>query len=53
MNAVKRKRLEEKGWKFGDVKEFVGLSQKEARHIETKLALSKKLEIVSQKEGLT
>jgi hypothetical protein len=51
MNAVKRKRLEEKGWKFGDVKEFVGLSQKEARHIETKLALSKNLKSYRKKKG--
>ena len=40
MNAAKRKRLEGRGWKLGDAKEFLSLSPNEVAYIETKLALS-------------
>ena len=35
-----RKRLESKGWRIGDPKEFLGLSDQEAAYIELKLALA-------------
>lgn len=53
MNAAKRKRLEEKGWKFGDAKDFMDLSPEEVAYIEVKLALSKKLKSYRQTKGLT
>ncbi len=43
MDSVKRQRLEEKGWKFGTVQEFLELSPEEAAFIELKLKLSKRL----------
>lgn len=43
MNENKRKKLESKGWRFGSTKEFLGLSDDEAKYIELKLALAKKL----------
>jgi ribosome-binding protein aMBF1 (putative translation factor) len=36
----KRQRLEKAGWKVGGVRDFLGLSDEEARYIELKLALS-------------
>ena len=36
----KKKRLEEKGWKVGSTKEFLGLSDEEESYIEIKLRLS-------------
>ena len=43
MNKAKQKKLERKGWKVGSTSEFLGLSAEEARFIELKLALSRKL----------
>lgn len=43
MNSAKRKHLEAKGFKVGDVQEFLNLSPDEDAYIELKLALSKKL----------
>jgi tRNA(Arg) A34 adenosine deaminase TadA len=34
MDKAKRRRLEAKGWKIGDVKEFLGLTPEEATYIE-------------------
>lgn len=39
----KKKRLERKGWKVGDVAQFLDLSGEESAYIEMKLALSEKL----------
>jgi hypothetical protein len=44
MNNAKRKRLESKGFKVGNVKEFLNLSDEEAAYIELKLALGKELQ---------
>ncbi|MBD2195067.1 MULTISPECIES: helix-turn-helix domain-containing protein [Calothrix] len=49
MDEVKRKRLEEKGWKVGNVSEFLELTQEEAALIEIKLALSRNLKERRQK----
>jgi len=40
MRNNKKKRLEEKGWKVGSAKEFLGLSDEEEAYIEIKLRLS-------------
>jgi DNA-binding XRE family transcriptional regulator len=39
----KKARLERKGWKIGDVAEFLDLTNEESAYIEMKLALSEKL----------
>jgi len=43
MSESKRKRLEAKGWRFGDAKEFLGLSDQEAEYIELKVKLAESL----------
>ena len=43
MNKAKRKKLVRQGWKVGSAAEFLGLSADEARFVEVKLALSRKL----------
>lgn len=53
MNTSRKKRLEEKGWKFGSAEEFLNLSAEEVAYIETKLALSKNLKSYRQTKGLT
>jgi hypothetical protein len=40
MPSNKRKRLEAKGWKIGDAKEFLGLSPEEDAYVDIKLRLS-------------
>ena len=40
MRSNKKRRLEEKGWKVGSTKEFLGLSDEEESYIEIKLRLS-------------
>ena len=40
MHNNKKKKLEEKGWKVGSAKDFLGLSDDEAAYIEIKLRLS-------------
>jgi transcriptional regulator with XRE-family HTH domain len=43
MDAAKKRRLEEKGWKVGTVSEFFDLTPEETVLMEIKLALSKDL----------
>jgi DNA-binding XRE family transcriptional regulator len=43
MRDSKRKRLETKGWRIGDTREFLGLSAEEAAFIELKLRLAESL----------
>ncbi len=52
MNEAKRKKLATKGWKFGGVQEFPGLSQEEAELIELKLKLARSLRKTRLKKGL-
>jgi hypothetical protein len=40
MDATKRQKLEEAGWKVGTTQEFLGLSEIDVELIELKLALS-------------
>ena len=53
MNDAKRKRLEKKGWKVGDAKNFLNLSTEEAAYVELKLALSRSLQERRQQKHLT
>lgn len=43
MTELRRKHLEAKGWRFGSVKEFLGLSDQESEYIELKLKLANSL----------
>lgn len=43
MNEAKRRKLEAKGWRLGDAREFLGLSAAEAAFIEFKLKLAQSL----------
>ncbi|MDZ8109055.1 MAG: hypothetical protein RM338_25995 [Nostoc sp. DedQUE12a] len=49
MDEAKRKKLEGKGWKVGNVAEFLELTPEEATLIEIKLALSRNLKERRQK----
>ncbi|MEX2230867.1 MAG: helix-turn-helix transcriptional regulator [Cyclobacteriaceae bacterium] len=53
MNSTKRKRLEAKGFKVGNVQEFLNLSPEEAAYIELKLVLSKNLQDYRKARRLT
>jgi predicted XRE-type DNA-binding protein len=53
MDAAKRKRLEAKGWKFGTVKEFLGLTPQDEVYIEMKLALADALERKRKQKHMT
>ncbi len=53
MRTSKRKRLEAKGWKIGNVSEFLNLSPEEAAYIELKLTLSKNLQKYRREKKLT
>ena len=43
MDKVKKEKLQAKGWKVGSTQEFLGLSDEEARLIDTKISLIKML----------
>jgi len=43
MDRAKKKRLEKSGWKIGDARDFLELSEEEAAYIDLKLAFSKSL----------
>lgn len=45
MKQTKREKLMNRGWKFGNAKDFLGLSPEEAALIEVKLVLSQRLKI--------
>lgn len=53
MTNTKRKKLEAKGWKFGDVQEFLELSNEEMAFIEMKLALGRSLKERRQRKRLS
>ena len=53
MEQSKRKKLEAHGWKLGDAKDFLELSDAEVEYIEVKLALSGKVRERRQAQGLT
>jgi DNA-binding XRE family transcriptional regulator len=49
----KKKKLQAKGWVIGNAKEFLQLSDEEARYIELKLALSESLKAERLKQNVT
>jgi DNA-binding transcriptional regulator YiaG len=53
MKQTKRKRLEQKGWRVGDAREFLDLTDEESAYIELKLALSERLKAIREEQGLT
>ncbi|MBV8210130.1 MAG: helix-turn-helix transcriptional regulator [Burkholderiaceae bacterium] len=53
MRVDKRKRLEAKGWKVGNVQEFLGLTDEEAAYIELRLRLAKGLKAKRNARGFS
>jgi len=53
MRETKRKRLEARGWRFGDTREFLGLSEEEAALVELKLNLAESLRARRLRRRLT
>jgi ribosome-binding protein aMBF1 (putative translation factor) len=53
MHKQKQKRLREKGWKVGTVKEFLGLSDEESAYIDLKIKLAAGLRQRRQQKGLS
>jgi len=53
MNSKRRKELEAKGWKFGGVEDFLGLTEEELEYIEVKITLSEMVKDYQEKKGLT
>jgi len=53
MNSKRRKELEAKGWKFGGVEDFLGLTEEELEYIEVKITLSEMVKDYREKKGLT
>jgi DNA-binding XRE family transcriptional regulator len=53
MENNKKRQLEAKGYRVGDTKDFLGLSQEESAYIEMKLALSQALARKRKQRRLT
>ena len=53
MRKLKKKHLEQKGWRIGGVKEFLALSGEESEYIELKLKLSEAFRKERRQKGLT
>ena len=53
MTSTKRKKLKAKGWKFGNVQEFLDLSDEQMVFIEMKLALGRSLKEHRQRKGVS
>ena len=53
MKEAKRKTVEAKGWKVGDVSEFLGLTPEELEYIDLKIALGKRLQDRRKEKNLT
>ncbi len=53
MDAVKRKKLESKGWRVGGAEDFLGLTPEESEFIELKIKAGENLSNLRKKEGLT
>lgn len=53
MDRVKRRKLEDRGWRIGDTSEFLDLKPEEVAFIELKLALSGQVKKRRQKSGLS
>ena len=53
MRDDKRKRLEAKGWRIGNAREFLALTDEEAAYIELKLRLASSLRVRRRRRRLT
>jgi len=53
MRKDKKKRLEAKGWKIGNAKDFLGLSEEESAYIELKIRLAEGLRKRRRVKGLS
>ena len=53
MDKKKKKKLETRGWKVGDTREFLDLTPEEEAYIELKLALSQSLKERRQRKRIT
>lgn len=53
MRESKRRKLAERGWTTGGVKEFLGLSKEEEAYIELRLKLADGLKSKRQSKGVT
>ena len=53
MQQSKRRRVTAKGWKVGDAKEFLGLSDEETAYIELRLKLAEGLKAARKNHGVT
>ncbi|MBI1733093.1 MAG: helix-turn-helix domain-containing protein [Gammaproteobacteria bacterium] len=53
MREAKRKRLESRGWKIGNAKDFLNLSPEESAFIEMKLELAESLRAHRERQNLT
>ena len=53
MKAQKRKSLESAGWRVGDARDFLALSDDEAQFVEIKLALARRLRELREKRSWT
>src|SRR6266545_2711923 len=53
MRRSKKEKLEAKGWRFGTVQEFLGLSDEEAAYVELRLRLADSLRQRRQKRNLS
>ncbi len=53
MKAEKRKRLAVAGWRVGDARDFLELSDDEAQFVEIKLALARRLRELREKRNWT
>ena len=53
MQQSKRRRVTAKGWKVGDAKEFLALSDEETAYIELRLKLAEGLKAARKNHGVT
>ena len=53
MRASKRKKLESRGWRVGDAKEFLNLSDEESAYIDLRMKLAQGLKARRSSKGLT
>ena len=53
MRAEKRKRLGARGWKVGEPKEFLGMSDEEAAYVELRLKLAEGLRARRNAKGVS
>jgi DNA-binding XRE family transcriptional regulator len=53
VKAEKRRQLERAGWRVGDARDFLALSDDEAQFVEIKLALARRLRQLREKRNWT